>query len=106
MDNFEVFYERRERNPLRKRELEPLGYNNKKAGEDALEEWEQDIPNNVQDTYQILKRRNPSQAEQFLQQKRKEIRDQFLKKKITPEYRLRGWTWMFLLPVMPIRLLI
>lgn len=82
MENFELFYERRERNPLRKQELAQLNYDNKAYADDIIREWERNIPQRIKDTYNILLKRDPKKAEEYLMGERQKEYQSHLKTKI------------------------
>lgn len=87
MESFATFFERRERNPLRKKELEPLGYDNKAYADFHVKEFEDNLPQNIKDTVGLLKIRDPQAAKEFLDKKKQEIASSHLRSKITPDYK-------------------
>lgn len=82
MTKFKLYYERRERNPLRKRELE------KEQVPSNLDAYKQEFRDTInskkfQDTYKLLKVRNPSAAANYLKQTEEKIKEKFLRKTVS-----------------------
>lgn len=78
MIKFKLYYERRERNPLRKRELE------REKTPSYIDVYKQEFRDTInskkfQDTYKLLKIRNPSAAADYLKQTEEKIKNKYLR---------------------------
>ena len=78
MDSFDIFFEKREKNPLRKQELKDLKTLSKQSvfKRELSKKLKQQ---KVQDTYKLLKLRNPESADRFLKQTEEKLRERILK---------------------------
>ncbi len=88
MESFDIFYERNIRNPLRKKELEDYNYNNKAYADNAIKEWDANIPQKIKDTYRLIKLRDPQKAEEYLMGERQKEYQSHLRTKIDKGYKL------------------
>jgi hypothetical protein len=78
MINFELYFERRERNPLRKRELE------RDQAPSYIDVYKSEFADVIkskkfQDTYNLLKIRDPKAASKYLKQTEEKIKDKYLR---------------------------
>jgi hypothetical protein len=78
VDSFDIFFEKREKNPLRKQELKELKTLSKQSvfKRELSKKLKQQ---KVQDTYKLLKLRNPESADRFLKQTEEKLRERILK---------------------------
>lgn len=78
MDSFDIFFEKREKNPLRKQELKELKTPSKQSifKRELSKKLKQQ---KVQDTYKLLKLRDPNSADKFLKQTEEKLRNRILK---------------------------
>ena len=78
MDSFDIFFEKREKNPLRKQELKELKTPSKQSifKRELSKKLKQQ---KVQDTYKLLKLRDPNYADKFLKQTEEKLRNRILK---------------------------
>lgn len=77
MDSFDIFFEKREKNPLRKQELKDAKTLSKQSvfKRELTKKLKQQ---KVQDTYKLLKLRDPKLADNFLKQTQEKIRERIL----------------------------
>lgn len=77
MDSFDIFFEKREKNPLRKQELKDTKILSKQSifKRELSKKLKQQ---KVQDTYKLLKLRDPKLADNFLKQTEEKIRERIL----------------------------
>lgn len=77
MDSFDIFFEKREKNPLRKQELKDTKILSKQSvfKRELTKKLKQQ---KVQDTYKLLKLRDPKLADNFLKQTEEKIRERIL----------------------------
>lgn len=78
MDSFDIFFEKREKNPLRKQELKELKTPSKQSifKRELSKKLKQQ---KVQDTYKLLKLRDPKLADNFLKQTEEKLKSRILK---------------------------
>lgn len=84
MDNFDIFFEKREKNPLRKQELKDAKILSKQSIFKRERTKKLNQPK-VQDTYKLLKLRDPKLADNFLKQTEEKIKNRILKPTVSKE---------------------
>lgn len=84
MESFNIFFEKHEKNPLRKGELKDTGVKSK------LSIFKRELTKNlnkpsVKDTYKFLKIRNPEKANEFLKDTETKFKNKFLKQNVSKQ---------------------